>query len=328
MTLVQSFLVFAIGLIALLAGADGLVRGASRLAALFGVPPLLVGLTVVSFGTSAPEIAVIVTSSLSGKSDLGLGNVVGSNICNVLMVLGASAMIAPMAVERRLVKLDLPIMIAISILAYLLVFDGLSSQLDGALLFGLGLCYLGWMVWMMRRSRELGRIVEEEEPFDIDEANVKPDPKRWPIYVTLCVGGLVLLVLGSNWLVKGASALAAMAGMSEMAIGLTIVAIGTSLPELATSGMASIKGERDMAIGNVVGSNIFNLLFVLGIGSALAPGGIAVGRQALFVDMPIMLGASLLCLPVFKTGWKISRLEGGAFVAMYLAYCVRLFAMK
>jgi cation:H+ antiporter len=305
-----------LGLGLLVAGAEALVRGASRLAAAFGIPPLVIGLTVVAFGTSSPEMAVSVMSAYAGQADLAVGNVVGSNIFNVLFILGLSAVIAPLVVSRQLIRLDVPIMIGISVLLLLLALDGNINRFDGVILFGGIIAYTAFQIFQARREKQANG---DEEVIE------KPTtPLQWLINIGLVIGGLVLLVLGSNWLVGGAIFIAQSLGVSELVIGLTIVAAGTSLPEVATSVIASIRGQRDIAVGNVVGSNIFNILAVLGLSSLVSPESINVAASALRFDIPVMIAVALACLPIFFTGRVIARWEGFVFLAYYVIYTVYL----
>jgi cation:H+ antiporter len=308
-----------LGLILLVVGAELLVRGASRLAAAVGISPLVVGLTVVAFGTSAPELAVSVQSALSGQADLALGNVVGSNIFNVLFILGLSALITPLVVSQQLVRLDVPVMIGVSVLLLLLSLDGVIGRWEGGLLFA-GIVAYTW--FLIRQSRR-------ESAAAASCANAVPDagrgmPGSRVRNVALVIAGLTLLVLGSRWLVNGAIEMASALGVTELVIGLTIVAAGTSLPEVATSVLASIRGERDIAVGNVVGSNIFNILAVLGISGLVAPEGIEVVRSAVAFDIPVMTAVALACLPIFFSGYLIARWEGALFMGYYVAYTVYL----
>ncbi len=308
------------GLVLLVAGAEVLVRGAAKLAAQFGIPPLIIGLTVVAFGTSAPETAVSVQAALNGSGDLAIGNVVGSNIANVLLILGITALIAPLLVSRQLVRLDVPIMIGASLLVYALAYDGSLSRLDGALLFAGILTYTAFLI-ISSRKQKASENDEFNKEFGLD-APVKP--YAWVINLGLIIAGLVLLVSGSNFLVEGATSLARALGLSELVIGLTVVAIGTSLPELATSVMAALKGERDIAVGNIVGSNIFNLLCVLGLAALVSPNPIMVAANALAFDFPVMIAVAIACLPIFFNGYAINRWEGGVFVAYYALYTAYL----
>ncbi len=317
----MQILFFVLGLGALILGAELLVRGASKLALSFGISPLVVGLTVVAFGTSSPEMAVSVQSALSGQVDLALGNVVGSNIFNVLFILGASALIVPLIVAQQLVRQEVPIMIGASLLLLLLALDGGISRLDGALLFGLLAVYTGFLVV---QSRKEGKAVEQEYAQEFGEAAKSAWDSHWAAQLGLIAAGLGLLVLGSNWLVEAAIAFAKVLGVSELVIGLTIVAAGTSLPEVATSILAAIRGERDIAVGNVVGSNTFNVLGVLGVSGLVAPAALSVPPSMLAFDIPVMIAVALACLPIFFTGNLIARWEGALFLGFYVAYTAYL----
>jgi cation:H+ antiporter len=309
------------GLVLLVAGAEVLVRGAAKLAAQFGIPPLVIGLTVVAFGTSAPETAVSVQAALAGSGDLAIGNVVGSNIANVLLILGLTALIAPLIVSRQLIRLDVPIMIGASLLTLGLAWDGSLSKLDGLLLFTCVLAYSAFLIISSYRDKNAPADDEFAKEFGL---HAPAKPYAWLINLLLIVVGLVLLVTGSNFLVQGAVSMARFLGLSELVIGLTVVAIGTSLPELATSLLAAIRGERDIAVGNIVGSNIFNLLCVLGLASMVSPAPILVAANALAFDFPVMIGVALVCLPIFFSGYRINRWEGLLFLGYYAAYTLYL----
>ncbi|TLX57382.1 sodium:calcium antiporter [Stutzerimonas nosocomialis] len=316
------FVYLIAGLVLLVIGAEVLVRGASRLAAIFGISPLIIGLTVVAFGTSAPETAVSVQASLGGSGDLAVGNVIGSNIANVLLILGLSALVAPLIVSRQLIRLDVPIMIGAGVLTFALAWDGTLDRLDGALLFASVVGYCVLLIVLSRRSkRPAGEPDEFDEAFALKE---KPGRFAWLINLLLVVVGLVLLIGGSNLLVEGAVSLARALGLSELIIGLTVIAVGTSLPELATSMLAVFKGERDIAVGNIVGSSIFNLLLVLGAAALVAPSGLSISPNALAFDFPVMMAVFLACLPIFFSGYQISRWEGLLFFFYYLAYTAYL----
>jgi len=309
------------GLIVLVAGAELLVRGASRLAAALGIAPLVIGLTIVAFGTSTPELAVSMQSALAGQPDLAIGNVVGSNILNVLLILGLSALITPLLVAQQLVRLDVPLMIGASVLVWVLARNGVVTQLEGIGLFGLMLAYIGFLLWQSRRERNAAVKSEYEQEYASHEPK---SVRRNLLNILFIVVGLVMLILGSRLFVQGASSLARLFGMSELVIGLMIVALGTSLPEVAASVMAAIKGERDIAVGNVVGSNIFNLLSVLALTAIVAPRGVPVSPGALNLDMPFMVAVAVACLPIFVTGNVIARWEGAVFLGYYVAYTVFL----
>jgi cation:H+ antiporter len=309
------------GLALLVVGAEVLIKGASALAAAVGVSPLVVGLTVVAFGTSAPELAVSLLSAARDQADIAVGNVVGSNIFNILFILGLSALAAPLQVNQKLLRLDVPLMTGAAGLVWLLSWDGRIGWLDGALLSA-GI--VAYTVFAIRQSRKEGAEIQREYA----EEFAAPTPGRGLIgsrlgQVLLIAGGLGMLVLGSHWLVNGAVMVARALGVSELVIGLTIVAAGTSLPEVATSVMASIRGERDIAVGNVVGSNIFNVLAVLGFSSILSPRGVAVTSSAFAFDIPVMIAVSVACLPIFVSG-RIGRVEGALFLGFYAAYATFL----
>jgi cation:H+ antiporter len=312
----MTVLLFVAGLGLLVLGAEWLVKGASRLAAALGISPLVIGLTVVAYGTSAPEMAVSVKSAWAGQPDLALGNVVGSNIFNVLFILGASAIITPLVVSSQLIRLDVPIMIGVSLLTLLLAGDGSVGRLDGAILFALAVAYTAFQV---RQSRKESAAVRQEYGREFG-----PGRAATATNLAFIAAGLVLLVLGSRWLVNGAVAFAQALGVSELVIGLTIVAAGTSLPEVATSILAAFRGERDIAVGNVVGSNIFNLLAVLGLAGMVAPSGLPAPAALLRFDLPVMVAVALACLPIFASGALIARWEGALFLFYYAAYTAYL----
>ena len=313
------------GLVLLIAGGEWLVRGASRLAAALGVSPIVIGLSVVAFGTSAPELAVSVLSAFKGQPDIAVGNVVGSNIVNILLILGLSAVVAPLAIHFRLIKFEVPFMIFVSLLFLGLCYDGKLSRLDGVVLV---VIFVGYLYWMGRTAREEPEMQEElkEELQEYEQfvRIAKPSVGAFAMMGLLIVGGLAGLVVGSEWLIRGAVSLARALGVSELVIGLTIVAAGTSLPELATSVIASLRGERDISVGNVVGSNIFNILSVLGISTVVSPQGLSVAPAVLHFDGWVMLAVAIACLPVFFNGFEINRWEGALFVGYYIAYVTYL----
>ena len=310
---------FVLGLVLLVGGAELLVRGASRLAVAAGVSPLVVGLTVVAFGTSSPELMVSIQTALAGQPELLVGNVVGSNIFNVLFILGVSALITPLVVAQQLIRWDVPLMIGLSALVLLFAQDARIGFGESVFLI-LGLvAYTLFTIYLSRRESKAVQA-EYEEAFGVGDKT----KSTWPVDLLLVVGGLAALAIGSRWLVDGAVAFAESLGVSELVIGLTIVAAGTSLPEVATSVIASIRGERDIAIGNVVGSNIFNILGVLGVGGLLSRGGVAVSEASIAIDIPVMLAVAAICLPLFFTGSQISRWEGLLLLGYYIAYTAYL----
>jgi cation:H+ antiporter len=310
----MTHLMFLGGLISLVAGAELLVRGASRIASSLGISPLVVGLTVVAFGTSSPELAVSAGAAWSGQGDIAVGNAVGSNIFNVLFILGLSALIAPLAVAQQLVRLDVPLMIGCSALLLLLAADGSIDWLEGALLFAGIIAYTVFLVWQARRERNPDVVAEYAEAYPVS------GQKQWARNISLIVAGLALLVVGAQWLVEAAVTFARYFGVSELVIGLTVVAAGTSLPEVAASVVAAVKGERDIAVGNVVGSNIYNILAVLGAAALAAPGGLSVAPAVLNFDLLVMIAACAACLPIFFTGYRVDRWEGAVFLGYYAAY--------
>jgi len=308
-----------LGLVLLIAGGEALVRGASTLATRLGIAPLVVGLVVVSAATSAPELSVTVGAVLAGDPDLAVGNVVGSNIANILLILGISALILPLIVKRQLVRFDIPVMVGITILLLALALDGEISQLDGVILFAAAAVHVVLSFWFSKRDPEL------VDAIDVPAAPSKLSPLAQSLLaVVLVLVGIGLLVLGANFLVTGASNIAASFGVSSLIIGLTVVAIGTSLPELATSIIAVRRGERDIAVGNIVGSNIFNIGVVLGIPAMIFPSGIPVAASAVALDLPLALAAAVALVPIAFTAFAIARWEGGMFVVLYVAYTAYL----
>jgi cation:H+ antiporter len=316
-------LFLVLGLAALVAGGELLVRGASALAALLGLSPLVIGLTVVAFGTSAPELAVSIQAGLAGNGDIAVGNVVGSNIFNVLFILGAAALVAPLLVGAQVVRREVPIMIGLSLLFMALALDGSIGLLDGAILTTLLLSYIAWSVISSRRETA---AIQAEYAQEFSEAKLAPQrsPRSVIIDLALIVGGLTLLIVGSDWLVDSAVSIATSLGVSSVIIGLTIVAAGTSLPEVVTSIVATLKNERDIAIGNVVGSNIFNIAGILGISSLFTPGGLNVPPAIVTFDLPVMIAVAVATLPIFWTGFTIARWEGLLFLGYYVAYTTYL----
>jgi cation:H+ antiporter len=315
---------FILGLAALVLGAELLVRGASKLALSVGISPLVIGLTVVAFGTSSPELAVSVQSAWSGQVDIALGNVVGSNIFNVLFILGSSALIVPLVVHQQLIRQEVPIMIGVSLLLWALAADGGIGRWEGMLLTALVIAYSVLLVRQSRRETAAAQAQVDAEYGEAFAGVPKGWDTHWGVQVLLILSGLALLVVGAQWLVEAAVAFANTLGVSELVVGLTIVAAGTSLPEVATSVMAALRGERDIAVGNVVGSNIFNILAVLGISASVAPADLRVAPAMLAFDIPVMLAVAVACLPVLFTGSQISRWEGALFLSLYVAYTLYL----
>lgn len=308
-----------LGLVFLVFAADYLVKGAASIAGALGISPLIVGLTVVSFGTSAPELAVSVMSAFKGQADLAVGNVVGSNIFNILVVLGVSAMIVPLVVHQQLIRFDVPVMIFLSFLLFGVCYDGEISRTDGLILFFMAIAYLLFLLRQSKGEKDVAVLKEYEEEY----GKVTENPK-WLRDISFVVLGIVGLVAGSEMLVRGAVTIAESFGVSELIIGLTIVSVGTSLPEVATSVVAAMKGEKDIAVGNAVGSNIFNIVLVLGLSSIIAPSGIAVSAHAISFDMVFMVCVAVATLPIFFFGYQVGRVAGFFFVLFYGIYITYL----
>lgn len=318
----QTWIFFVLGFIALLVGAEFLVRGASKMAARLGISPLVIGLTVVAFGTSSPELAVSVQGAWSGAAAVSLGNVLGSNVFNILLVLGLSSLVAPLMVARQLVRIEVPLMIVSTLALAFFVRDGVLDRFDGALLF---ITVVIYTIYAVRSSRAESRLTEDvsgsAESREEDETAAS-----LPLQILFLVVGFIMLMVGSDWLVQGAVTIATAMGLSERVIALTLVAAGTSLPEIATSVMASVRGERDIAVGNAIGSNLFNLLTVLGFAALVAPEGIAAGAGVLDFDLPVALFVALICWPIFVRSFVISRMDGVLLCGLYLLYMVYLAA--
>jgi cation:H+ antiporter len=304
--------VFLGGILLLAGGGHALVTGASSLARRFGLSPLVVGLTVVAWGTSAPELAVSLRAALRGQGDMALGNVVGSNIINILGVLGVSALVTPLVVSRRLVRHDVPFLVALSVGVWILGANGRLGRGEGVLLFAVGVLYTALTVRTSRRETRRAEATAPAPTIGVPRAAL------------LVAAGVAALVLGAHWLVVAGTAFARALGVGELVIGLTVVAVGTSLPEAAASVVAAWRGERDMAVGNAVGSNIFNIVNVLGLTALVSPGGVPVPDAARHFDLPVMIAVAAACLPIFFSGHRIDRWEGGLFLAYYAAYVLFL----
>ncbi|MGL5668661.1 MAG: calcium/sodium antiporter [Shewanella sp.] len=297
------------GFIILTLGAEALVRGASSIALRLGITPLVIGLTIVAFGTSAPELAVSVKSALAGNSGIALGNVIGSNIANIGLILAITALIRPIQVQSQMVRRDIPLMILASMLFWGLLLDGELSLIDGVILLSLLVGYLVFSYFSAKNTTDAdGEIIEE-------------GPKNPLLSVAFIIVGIGMLVGGGILFVNGAVDLAKVFGVSEVIIGLTIVAIGTSMPELVTSVLAALKGESDIAIGNIVGSNIFNILGILGVTAVVYPVS-GLGFQPL--DFIVMLALAVVILPFAWSGLRIGRREGATLLIAYLGYMVYL----
>ena len=310
----NSGLLVAGGLVALIVGADVLVRAGTGLAAWLGIRPMMIGLTVVSLGTSVPELAIGIDAAVSGSPGLAVGNIVGTNLVNILLILGLSAVLAPIALDRATLRFDLPAMTAAALLLYLLAIDGALTRPDGVILLVGGVAYTAGLVRVSRR-----------ETADPDEAPAAimaeaADPDRPLRHVLLLLVALVVVVIGAELLVEGAVSSARTLGVSDAIIGLTIVAVGTSAPELVTTVVSTLRGDRDLAIGNLIGSSIYNIGAVLGLTVVVAPHGVPVPDEVLAADLGLLVLVTAAAVPVFVSGTRISRIEGGLFVASYIGY--------
>jgi cation:H+ antiporter len=299
----------SLGIILLFVGAEGLIRGSSNLAIKIGITPLVVGLTVVAFGTSAPELVVSLSAALKGNSTISLGNVIGSNIANIALILGVAALIRPLDVHAKVIIREIPIMIGISVLLFFLLLDGKIDFFDGLIFIALLILYIVFSVLLARKEKS-SEVQNEFKEGLKSRLGVT-------ISIILMIAGLALLILGANLFVQSAVAIAKLFNVSDAVIGLTIVAIGTSLPELITSIVAAYKKEADIAIGNVVGSNVFNILGILGITALIIP----VSSDGISkIDLFVMIGTAILLFPLSKTGKRISRFEGILLLVGYIIY--------
>lgn len=310
--MVITVLLLILSLVALYFGADWLVRGSSSLALRAHISPLVVGLTVVAFGTSSPELVVSLNATLSGQGDIAAGNVIGSNIFNIAFILGLSAIVYPLQAKVQLFKVDIPVMLVASVLFTVLFWDGVFGRIEGGLFFAGILAYTGLSLYHSRKKNEAS---------DTNDGSGMKVLKHWTFDIGLIVVGLAILVFASDLLVKQAVFIAQAVGISEAVTGLTIVAAGTSMPELATSIVAATKKQSDIAIGNIVGSNIFNILAIMGLSALVHP---ITALQVNHVDLLIMLAVSILLLPLVRTGFRIVRREGVLLVLIYVAYMMYL----
>ena len=311
----QTIVLFITGLVLLLIGAELLVRGASRLATTIGMSPLVVGLVVVSFCTTSPELAVSASSALAGEADLALGNVAGSTIFNILFIIGLSAMLAPLVVKLQLIRLDVPIALAAAVVVWLMSLNGGIDRLDGMLLFAGIVAYVIFLIVQARREKDADALAQFDTEYGQPPAR---DRRQLIVYLLLIVGGLAMLVIGSNWMVDGAVSLARLFGVDDVLIGLTIIAAGTSLPEIMTAVMATRRGERDIAVGNVVDRTINQQLAVLALKVLIERDGVPVPPYVLRLGLPVMIGVIALCIPMFYLGMNVSRKEGVMLFGFYI----------
>jgi cation:H+ antiporter len=314
----SSALLIVGGLAALLGGAELLVGGGSRLAAWLGVRPMVIGLTVVSIGTSVPELAVGIDAATGGSPALAVGNIAGTNLVNILLILGLSAVVAPVAFQLATLRFELPAMTAAALAFFLLSLDGTLGLVDGLLLLAGAVAYTVALVRMSRR--ESTREAEDAEP---------DRPAHRPGLAAIgLLAGIAAIVLGAELLIEGAVQSASALGVSEAVIGLTIVAIGTSAPELVTTLMSTLRGDRDIAIGNLLGSSTYNIALVLGLTVVVTPGGVAVPDELIVADLTLMAIVAVVTVPVFVSGARVNRIEGGLFVATYGAYLAWLLTTR
>lgn len=321
-------LLFVLGIALLVTGAELVVRGASHMATTFGISPMVIGLTIVSIGTSTPELAVGIVAGTQGKGGLAVGNIAGTNVLNLLFILGLSALLRPLPLRLQIFKLELPVIVFAATLMTYLAWDGVLSAFDGVILLVVGVFYTVTLIFVTRNA---SRRAKKEFHEDYGPHTVPPTQPTWRgkvMYVAALLAGITLTVVGAELLVRGAVDIAQSLGVSSTIIGLTIVAIGTSAPELVTTIISTIKDDRDVAVGNLLGSSIYNILVILSIPCIISPGGLPVERQLLWVDIPLMAGVAIGAIPVFVTGKHISRLEGGFGVALYLAYLAWLILFR
>lgn len=316
-----AFGLFLVGLLAVIGGAELVVRGGTRIAARLGISPMIIGVTVVAVGTSTPELAIGINAALQGSGSLAMGNIAGTNTLNLLFILGLVALLRPIALRGQTLRLDLPSMITAAVLLLGLSADGDLSRLDGGILVAAGLVYTAAIV---RTARRESRAVRAEFAREYAAPREARRPGAAALETLTLLAGIAVIVVGADWLVQGAVTMASTLGVSDAFIGLTVVAIGTSAPELVTAVVASIRNERDIAIGNLLGSSVYNIVFILGATALVPAGGIAVEPALIAIDIPVMVAATLLCLPVFITGRQVRRLEGALMIAVYLGYLAYL----
>ena len=306
---------FLLGLFGLYWGAESLVKGSSHLAQSFGIKPIVIGLTVVAFGTSSPELIVSLTAALKKSPGLAIGNIIGSNIANIGLILGLSALVSPLKIELNLLRRELPIMIGVSLLLYLMAIDLKISFWDGLLLFSGLIGYIGYHVFSTIKASRTNRENISEGVLNGNGSRTKN--------ALLVFMGLMLLVGGAHLMVRSGVSIARAAGVSEVVIGMTLVAIGTSLPELATSLVSARRKASDICVSNVIGSNIFNTLLIVGVVAMITP--LEVERNLLFFELPVMVLFSLALVPLMKTGFVLNRLEGAFLSAGYIAFILWVF---
>jgi len=309
---------FLAGLGALVIGADLMMRGATKIASRLRISPIIVGLTVVAIGTSMPELAIGVVSVSEGSGALAVGNIAGANVINLLFVLGLSALMLPLAIEMRTLRFELPVMAGAAILLWVLAVDGVLSRVDG-LILTIGAIGYTYAVILAARRETRKATAEFDEVYPADGARADDRP-RTAVQVGMMLGGIAIIVLGAQWLVDGAVGMARGFGVSDALIGLTVVAIGTTAPELVTTVVSTLRGDRDIAVGNLLGSSIYNILLILGVTCLVPAHGLELPPELVRIDIPLMVAVTLVCIPIFISGRRVGRIEGGAMVCAYLAF--------
>lgn len=312
------------GLVLVVGGAESILRGSTRLAAALGVSPMVIGLTIVSVGTSAPELAVGITAASEGRGMLAVGNIAGTNVFNILFILGLSALLRPLPLQLGSIRLDLPVMVSAALALIVMSSDGVLSRLDGAILLTAAILYTVALARQSKKERSAAQREFQEEygrPQRMTSASAL-------VCLALIVAGIAITVWGAHVLVNAAVSLARLVGVSDAIIGLTIVAIGTSAPEFATTMISTWQNERDVAIGNLIGSTSYNILAILGVTCLVTPGGVPVSDEILWIDIPLAAAAALICIPVFATGRRVSRREGAFFVTVYVVYLTILLVWR
>ena len=322
------YILFIAGITGVYFGAEWLVKGSSKLSRDLGIKPIVIGLTVVAFGTSSPELAVSLTASIKGSNDIAIGNIIGSNIANIGLILGISAIVLPLQVEKIIMKRELPLMIAISAALYIMAIDKKIGLIDGVILFTGIIIFVSYQVYnTINSKRKSGNSTDNADGKTcITESTDKQSPagRKHLLYnILYIVIGLTCLLIGSHILVKSAIFIAGRLGVSEMLIGLTVVAFGTSVPEMATSVVSILRKEADICVGNVIGSNIFNILMVIGSVALVKP--LNVARETLFFEFPVMLLFSVALIPMIRGSLRVNRLEGCLLTAGYFVFIFLLF---
>jgi cation:H+ antiporter len=316
-----TFALLLLGLVALICGAELVVRGGTRLAIRLRIPPIVVGLTIVSIGTSAPELAIGIEAALRGNGSLAVGNIAGTNTVNLLLIFGLSALLRPITLDSQTLRFNLPVMIVAALALVAMAMDGALTRTDGAVMVGAGVLYTLALIVLTRHESPATKLGFEQE--FAGRAHVRPlVDVAWSSMALLA--GIVIIVIGSDLLVEQAVSLARAMNVSDALIGLTIIAIGTSLPELVTTIVGTLRNNRDIAIGNLLGSSIFNILFILGITCLVPDQAMPVEADLVRIDIPVMALATLTCIPVFLSGRRVSRIEGALFVSVYALYLLYL----